>query len=428
MILSKLRITVAAALVCVAALSFNTRAGEDPSKPWKLVNAEELRIINKAWPAGVTERKYSRLPASIKDSVRSTLWDRQQCSAGIGVRFATNSSRIGVKYRLFLNTHMIHMADTGLKGTDLYIFQGDSVWRHVNTNRPYISKNYPADEKICESVYVENLDGGMHEYMVYFPLYDGIEDLWIKVDSGAVITPGRPELIDRSKGKIIAYGTSILQGGCASRTGMAATNIMSRELNREIVNLGFSGDGKMDPVMAREMAKIPDAAMFFLDPVPNCTEMMCDTLTYGFVSTLRRLRPEVPVVMLEGPMYPYYRQDSNFGTYLPKKNAAFRKNYEKLKAENPENLYYIDSVDLDGVEDDGTVDGIHLTDLGFRHYADKIGPILKAILDGTYNGTASTLHETKDYVGIVKADDNATPVKNLKKKFPKAVKARKTRK
>ncbi len=428
MILNKLRLTAVAALIGVAAMSFIAKAETTPEKPWKLVNAEELRIINKAWPAGVTERKYSRLPAAIKDSVRSTLWDRQQCSSGIGVRFATNSSRIGVKYKLFLNTHMIHMADTGLKGTDLYIFQGDSAWRHVNTNRPYISKNYPAEEKMCEFTYVENLDGKMHEYMVYFPLYDGIEDLWIKVDSGTVITPGNLELIDKSKGKIIAYGTSILQGGCASRTGMASTNIMSRELNQEIVNLGFSGDGKMDQIMAREMAKIPDAAMFFLDPVPNCTEMMCDTLTYDFVNTLRQLRPEVPIVMLEGPMYPYYRQDSNFGNYLPKKNAAFRKNYEKLKAENPKNLYYIDSVDLDGVEDDGTVDGIHLTDLGFRHYADKIGPILKAILDGTYTGTASTLNETKDYVGIEKAPANSTPVKDLKKKFKKAVKAKKAAK
>lgn len=111
MIFNKLRLTAVAALMSVASLSFIAEAESAPEKPWKLVNAEELRIINKAWPAGVTERKYSRLPAAIKDSVRSTLWDRQQCSSGIGVRFATNSSRIGVKYKLFLNTHMIHMTD-----------------------------------------------------------------------------------------------------------------------------------------------------------------------------------------------------------------------------------------------------------------------------------------------------------------------------
>lgn len=361
----------AAALLCAAA----SYAADAPERPWKYVNAKDLRIINKGW--NNTQRDFSRLPAVLQDSVRQSLWDRQQCSAGIGVRFATNSSRIGVRYKLLLDTHMIHMADTGLKGTDLYIFEGDSVWRHANTNRPYLADK---ENKIVESVYVSNLDTTrVNEYMVYFPLYDGIEWLEIKVDENASIDAGNPKLIDPSK-KIVAYGTSILQGGCASRTGMASTNILSRELNCEVVNLGFSGDGKMDFCVARAMAEIPDADLFLLDPVPNCTEMMCDTLTYDFVNILRKARPEVPIVMLEGPIYPFCRYDSHFKSYIPAKNAAYRRNYEKMKAENPENLYYVDSVELDGIEDDGTVDGIHLTDLGFRHYADKMRPILVPLL------------------------------------------------
>ncbi len=348
---------------------------DDQEKPWKYVDAQDLRIINKGWDN--TLRDYTRIPAYLQDSVRPDLWERQQCSTGIGVRFATNSSRIGVKYELLWNTHLIHMADTGLKGTDLYVFEGDSVWRHVNTNRPYVNNK---EEKIVESTYVSNLDTAkMTEYMVYLPLYDGVNKLEIKVDSGATITTGRPDIID-AKTKIVAYGTSILQGGCASRTGMCATNIISRELNCEVVNIGISGEGKMDNCMARAMAQIEDADLFLIDPVPNCTEMMCDTLTYDFINILRKARPDVPVVMLEGPIYPYARYDSFFGKYLPAKNAAFRRNYEKLKAENPDNLYYVESIGLDGIEDDGTVDGIHLTDLGFRHYADKMVPVLKEIL------------------------------------------------
>ena len=107
---------------------------------------------------------------------------------------------------------------------------------------------------------------------------------------------------------------------------------------------------------------------------------MCDTLTYDFVKILREARLDVPIVMLEGPLYPYSRYDSMFKNYLPAKNAAFRRNYERLKAENPDNLYYVTSENLDGVEDDGTVDGIHLTDLGFRHYADKMIPVLRPLL------------------------------------------------
>lgn len=371
-----------AALLISTAIAPVAIAADEPEKPWTYVDAQNLRIINHAF-AGETERTYARLPRYVKDSIPEgrELWDRQQCSSGIGVRFATNSTRIGCKYTLYWDTHMIHMADTGLKGTDLYILEGDSVWRHVNTNRPYVKKDENGNKtKLVESTYVSNLDGKMHEYVIYFPLYDGIEDFSVKVDSGAVITKGSPEVINANR-RIVAYGTSILQGGCASRTGMAATNIIGRELNCEVVNLGFSGEGKQDTYVARAMATIPDVDVFLLDPVPNCTEMMCDTLTYNFVKTLRALRPDVPIVMLEGSIYPYARYDSFFGKYLPKKNNAFRRNYERLKAENPNNLYYVTSEGLDGPEDDGTVDGIHLTDLGFLHYANKMIPILRPLLD-----------------------------------------------
>lgn len=382
MIDTKSILSAMAALLISTAIAPVAIAADEPEKPWTYVDAQNLRIINHAF-AGETERTYARLPRYVKDSIPEgrELWDRQQCSSGIGVRFATNSTRIGCKYTLYWDTHMIHMADTGLKGTDLYILEGDSVWRHVNTNRPYVKKDENGNKtKLVESTYVSNLDGKMHEYVIYFPLYDGIEDFSVKVDSGAVITKGSPEVINANR-RIVAYGTSILQGGCASRTGMAATNIIGRELNCEVVNLGFSGEGKQDTYIARAMATIPDVDVFLLDPVPNCTEMMCDTLTYNFVKTLRTLRPDVPIVMLEGPIYPYARYDSFFGKYLPKKNDAFRRNYERMKAENPDNLYYVTSEGLDGPEDDGTVDGIHLTDLGFLHYANKMIPILRPLLD-----------------------------------------------
>lgn len=369
--MKKIVLTLAAVITAALAVF----AADEPEKPWRYVDARELRIINKGWEE--TLRPYTRIPAYLADSVRPDLWERSQCSSGIGVRFATNSSRIGIRYQLLWNTHLIHMADTGLKGTDLYVFEGDSVWRHVNTNRPYLAVK---ESKIVESTYVSNLDTtAMTEYMVYLPLYDGVEQVEIKVDQNAALTVGNPTLIDNQT-KIVAYGTSILQGGCASRTGMAATNILSRELNCEVVNIGISGEGKMDQCMARAMARIADADLFLIDPVPNCTEKMCDTLTYDFVNILRKARPDVPVVMLEGPIYPYARYDSFFGKYLPAKNAAFRRNYERLKAENPDNIYYVTSEGLDGVEDDGTVDGIHLTDLGFRHYADKLRPVLAEIL------------------------------------------------
>lgn len=186
--------TIKKLFIGIAALSTSTIASaQAESIPLQYVDAQELRIINKGWDN--TLRKYTRIPAYLEDSVRSTLWERAQCSAGIAVRFATDSRRVGVKYQLLWNTHMLHMADTGLKGTDLYILEGDSVWRHVNTNRPNANK----ETKMCEKIYVENLDPGMKEYMIYMPLYDGVEDLWVAIDSGSTITPGNKDIIRHDK-------------------------------------------------------------------------------------------------------------------------------------------------------------------------------------------------------------------------------------
>lgn len=341
--------------------------------PLKYVNAQELRIINKGFDNTLAD--YTRIPVYLKDKVRPELWERAQCSSGIGVRFATDSRQVGVKYKLLWNTHMLHMADTGLKGTDLYRLSDDGTWEYVNTNRP----NANADKE-CEKIYVENLEGDMREYMIYLPLYDGVTELFVAVDSASTI---QKPLIDnpRKDKRIIMYGTSILQGGCSTRTGMVATNMLQRDLDCEVVNIGISGEGKMDMCMAEAMAKIPGVSAFVIDPVPNCTEMMCDTLTYDFVNYLRKARPEVPIVMVEGPFYSYAKFDTVLGPYLLRKNAAFRKNYEKLKKDNPNNLYYVTGDGLAGYDNEGTVDGIHFTDIGFRRYADKLIPVLKPFVD-----------------------------------------------
>ena len=338
-------------------------------------DATRFRIINRGWDNTATP--YSRMPAYMQDSCRQNQWWLYNHSAGIAIRFATDSKRIAAQYNLINNFHMQHMAMTGIKGTDLYFLnEQTNRWEYVNTARPQ-EKDGKADS-IQSKMYVENLDGGMHEYMLYLPLYDGVNWVQIGVDSTATLTP--PRVDNPRRGKIVFYGTSIMQGGCASRTGMVATSMVQRDLGVECVNLGTSGEGKMDFPVARAMATIDDVLCYVVDPVPNCTEMMCDTLTYDFVSILRRLRPDVPVIMVEGITYPYARHNAFFRDYLPKKNAAFRRNYERLKAENPVGLYYVPTDGLVGEDMEGTVDGIHLTDLGFRAYADIIEEYIEQAL------------------------------------------------
>ena len=346
---------------------------------FKYVDATELQIINKAWDN--TTEPYTRLTQQYMDSCREDQRWLYNHSSGIAIRFATNSKRIAAQYNLKNNFHMQHMAMTGIKGTDLYFLNEErGVWEYVNTARPQ-EKNYKADS-IQSKLYVEHLDGEMHEYMLYLPLYDGVNWVQIGVDSTAQII--KPQVENpRRMGKIIIYGTSIQQGGCASRVGMVSSAMIQRDYNLECVNIATSGQARMDLYIAEAMASIEDAICFVVDPVPNCTKDRLDTITYDFINILRTRRPEVPIIMVEGIMYPYTRHSSFYADYLPQKNASFRRGYEQHYAENPQGLYYMTHEGQTGPEMEGTVDGVHLTDYGFRAYADLLEIVLKEALDNT---------------------------------------------
>ena len=351
----------------------------DPLTGFRFEDATNFRIINRGWDN--TSEPYTRLPQAFMDSCRKDQQWLYNHSSGIAVRFASNSKRIAAQWNLKNNFHMQHMAMTGIKGTDLYTLNEQTgKWEYVNTARPQ-EKNFKADS-VQSKIYVEHLDGEMHEYMIYLPLYDGINWLQIGVDSTAQLI--QPQVDNpRSMGKIIIYGTSIQQGGCASRTGMVPSAMIQRDFNLECVNLATSGQARMDFYIAEAMASIEDAICYVIDPVPNCTKDRCDTATYDFIKILRTLRPEVPIIMVEGLMYPYTRHSSYHAEYLPQKNECFRRGFEQHVAENPKGMYYMTHDGQTGPEMEGTVDGVHLTDYGFRAYADLLEIKIKKALDNT---------------------------------------------
>ena len=351
----------------------------DPLTGFRFEDATNFRIINRGWDN--TSEPYTRLPQAFMDSCRKDQQWLYNHSSGIAVRFASNSKRIAAQWNLKNNFHMQHMAMTGIKGTDLYTLNEQTgKWEYVNTARPQ-EKNFKADS-VQSKIYVEHLDGEMHEYMIYLPLYDGINWLQIGVDSTAQLI--QPQVDNpRSMGKIIIYGTSIQQGGCASRTGMVPSAMIQRDFNLECVNLATSGQARMDFYIAEAMASIEDAICYVIDPVPNCTKDRCDTATYDFIKILRTLRPEVPIIMVEGLMYPYTRHSSYHAEYLPQKNECFRRGFEQHVAENPKGMYYMTHDGQTGPEMEGTVDGVHLTDYGFRAYADLLEIKIKKALDKT---------------------------------------------
>ena len=366
-------LSVAALLLVSLAVSADALPG------FRYEDASKFRIINKGWDN--TSEPYTRLPQAYMDSCRKDQQWLYDHSSGIAVRFASDSKRIAAQWNLKNNFHMQHMAMTGIKGTDLYTLnQETGKWEYVNTARPQ-EKNFKADS-VQSKLYVENLDGEMHEYMIYLPLYDGINWLQIGVDSTAELTMPRVEN-PRKMGKIVIYGTSIQQGGCASRVGMVPSAMIQREYNLECVNLSTSGNARMDFYIAEALASIEDAICYVIDPVPNCTKDRCDTATYDFIKILRTLRPEVPIIMVEGIMYPYTRHNSYHAEYLPQKNEGFRRGYEQHLAENPKGLYYMTHDGQVAPEMEGTVDGVHLTDYGFRAYADILEVVIKKALDKT---------------------------------------------
>ncbi len=332
-------------------------------------NALDFELQGKAFTH--TEGDYDRLPIWLKDSVRTEVWDLSKCSSGMFVRFRTNAASISVRYHLILDRVMNHMAMTGIKGVDLYMLQNQNDWRYLMTARPA--------GKVNEMTLVSNMDTDkMHEYMLYLPLYDGIDSLYIGVPQQASLDKPAINLPKKEK-PIVVYGTSITQGGCASRTGMSYTNILSRKLNRQFVNLGFSGNGRQDMEIAQALDSI-DASCFVIDCIPNCTLDEVKTKTLPFIRHIRKAHPGVPILMVEGPIFPNQLVDKHLSTYLPSKNKAFYEAFQTMQAEDPHHLYFMKS-DAFAFDFEGTVDAIHLTDLGFMRMAEAMSPVLDRILN-----------------------------------------------
>lgn len=350
------------------------------------VSAEELRyedalqyrIINQCFQ-GHTLTPYTRYSIDLQDSVPDSFWHTGTNSAGLAVRFSTNSSSIGVRYNLRDNFHMMHMADTGTKGADLYILADDGRWRYVNTCRP-VSR-----DSIQDRVLVRHLDGRTHEFMLYLPLYDGINWMQIGVDSAATI---QKPLVDspRAGKKIVFYGTSILQGGCASRTGMVATSMIQRDLNVECCNMAISGYGRMWMPVARALASEKDVLAYVLDPLPNTPRAMVDSIGYEWVRTFRTLNPEAAIIMVEIAPVPSSNYDSETHNSHLRINASWRAIYDRLVREGEKRIYFVTSDGLTALDEEGTVDGNHLTDYGFRAYADKLEPVLRRALKKQLKG------------------------------------------
>ncbi len=326
------------------------------SQELSFYGADYFLVEGTAIADSLKESAYDRLPKSYQSLVREPVWDLSKCSAGLSIRFMSNSSSIGVKWTVLFDRSMNHMAATGIKGIDLY-FKNDGKWQYLNTARPTGKEN--------NAVIISNMPQTMREYKMYLPLYDGIEALEVGIDSNSIIQ--KPGATDRKS--IVFYGTSITQGGCASRPGMAHTNIISRKLKLDCINLGFSGNGKMEAPIVELIAGF-DPLFYVIECLPNMKPEEVSKNTFPLAKTIREKHASTPIVFVENFIYTHSFLDQELNGLIKRKNAALKKEYQKMLDNGLQNIYYIESDNAFGTDLEGTVDGVHFTDLGFLNYAD----------------------------------------------------------
>ena len=215
--------------------------------------------------------------------------------------------------------------------------------------------------------------------MLYLSMYNGVDSLEIGIDEGSVIEAPAVES-PRSDSPVVMYGTSILQGGCASRPGMAFTSILGRKLDREVINLGFSGNARLDYEIAEYITRVQNPSLIVLDYVPNSSAELINERGEKFFRIIRDAFPDVPVILVEDPTFPHTRFDQKMLEEVTSRNAAQLALYKKLKKAGEKRLYYVSTDGLIGDDGEATVDGVHFTDLGMMRYVERVLPVMRKAL------------------------------------------------
>ncbi len=344
-------------------------ATPEPALEWHDVT--QWGVEGRAWPDLERERWFDRLPVSAQGKVTPKVWDLSRDSAGMMVRFNTDATTIWAHY-ILRSEHLAspNMTAIGGSGIDLYARDESGKWRWVGVAKP--------DKKEVKQALIGGLAPGLREYAAYLPLYNGIETLAIGVPPGAKFE-GLPP---RTEKPIVFYGTSITHGASASRPGMVHTAILGRHFDRPVVNLGFSGNGKMDAAVGEYLAKI-DAAVFVIDCLPNMGPAEVREKCAPLVRQLKAAHPDTPVVLVEDRRWANTWIRPERQKFHDENHAALRESFDALKKEGVTKLDYIPGDELIGDDAEGSTDGSHPNDLGFVRQTAVFEPVLREALGGS---------------------------------------------
>lgn len=318
-----------------------------------------------------TESPFDRLPSRAKGKVTDAVWNLSHASAGMAVRFVTDADSISARWSLTSPTlAMNHMPATGVSGLDLYVKTDASHWHWIGVGRPALKTNTAS--------LIKSLPAGEHEFILYLPLYNGVTsvEIGIPAKSKLYVAPARPAGHEKP---VLFWGTSIMQGGCASRPGMCHTAILGRRLNRPVINLGFSGNGRMDPPVTDLIAEL-DVAAYVIDCLPNMDAKLVAERAEPLIRTLRKARPTTPIILVEDRTSGAAFMFESKQKYHADMRAALHAAYDKLQKEGMTGLFYVKGETMLGEDGEDMVDGSHPTDLGFMRQADAMMPSLQAAL------------------------------------------------
>ena len=341
-------------------------SGASPDLAWH--DVREWGVEGRGWSTEQLKRYFDRLPGRAEGIVRDPIWNLSRDSAGMSTDFRADATEIHVRYRLFRERiAMPHMPATGVSGVDLYGRDPRGSWRWVAVARP--------ESQEVAARLIDGLDTEIRTYRLYLPLYNGVDALEIGVPRVAVFQPLAP----RSEKPILFYGTSITHGACASRPGMPHPAILGRRFDMPIVNLGFSGNGRMEPELGTLLSEL-DPAIYVVDCLPNMTPEQVGERVEPFVHQLREARGETPILLVEDRTFTNEWIKSNVLEYHRRRRRELRRAFESLVRQGVPGLHYLEGDGLLGDDGEAATDGSHPSDLGFHRQADAFEVILRRIL------------------------------------------------
>ena len=336
---------------------------------FKNVTDEPFRLYGLTVPAS-KDSDFRRIPKI--EGVNGGVFHLSKNTAGVRARFSTTSPYIAIYAEIGDAYHMAHMPLSGSCGFDLYVLEG-SEERHVRPMIPptgvcHGQQHYHSIVKLSNKAFEKE-----RTYTLYFPLYNGVKKLEIGVAPGSILGEGEPYT---QKKPVVYYGSSITQGGCASRAGNAYPAFITHKLNLDHLNLGFSGSCVAEREMAEYIAGLEMCAFVYDYDYNAPTPDYLRETHEPFFSIIRKYNPNLPVIILSAPCAPKNGDDCT-------RRDIIKATYESAKAKGDKNVYFIDGTQIfDGIfADSCTVDSVHPNDLGFARMAEKLIPVIKESLN-----------------------------------------------